>query len=400
MEKFRSVLLENNWFMETAVTFSEPYPEKIRQKNADITNNRYTEVETGIRLMENGDIRFRMYAPYAEKIDVEIEGDRGPTVALNKRPDGVFEGFLAFDTALQGEQICNFFVDNTLVICPTAPVIYVHNRLANFFDLPDQEMKEVFIENVPHGTLSRELYYSESLKRWMRCFVYLPTDYSADKTYPVLYLQHGNSGNETAWMYEGKVANLMDNLLAAERCRPFLIVMNDGMVRYPDEIEGKNEFRAFTDVLLSDCIPFIDGHFSTLNNKWGRAMAGLSMGSTQTAHVGFLHPEYFGYLGLFSGCMRGMATDEYYEEYPYLAVTRDLERFQKEYKLFFRGIGDQDPTWNNFLRDDRYLEKCGITELPSHHRFVYEGQVHSWGAWRRAFCDFSELVFKDEQKGK
>ncbi|MGN0593407.1 MAG: alpha/beta hydrolase-fold protein [Ruminococcus sp.] len=397
MRKFDPSLLKNNWFLENAISFSESYPEKIRQKNNNMTSQsvEYKNVETGIHILDNGDIRFRMYAPYAGSVDVEIEGDRGPTIALNLRDDGVFEGILPYSPSLIGEQLCNFYVDNTLVVCPTAPVVYLHNRLVNYCDIPDPEVTDVRIENVPHGSVSRELFYSKSLERWMRCFVYLPPEYNRDEKYPVLYLQHGNSGNETTWMYEGKLANMMDNMLARKESVPFIIVMNDGMVRYPSEIEGKNEFFAFTDMLLKDCIPYIDSRFSTKTDKWHRAMAGLSMGSTQTAHITFTHPELFGSIGLFSGCMRGMATDSQYENYEFLEITRHPEVFEKEFRLFFRGIGNLDPTWKNFLRDDGYLTAQGITALSCHRRYVYDGQVHSWGAWRRAFHDFAKQLFKE-----
>lgn len=100
-----------------------------------------------------------------------------------------------------------------------------------------------------------------------------------EKRYPVLYLQHGHGENETGWIEEGKVHFIMDNLIQAKEAKPFIIVMNNGMVQTKNA-EGKRivDHTIFPEYLIKDVIPYIDKKYRTIKNKDSRAMAGLSMG--------------------------------------------------------------------------------------------------------------------------
>ena len=83
---------------------------------------------------------------------------------------------------------------------------------------------------MPHGQLRENLYFSKSTNTTRRCFVYTPPDYDKDtsKRYPVLYLQHGGGEDETGWGSQGRANLIMDNLIAAGKAKPFIIVMDNG----------------------------------------------------------------------------------------------------------------------------------------------------------------------------
>ncbi len=127
-----------------------------------------------------------------------------------------------------------------------------------------------------------------------RAFVYTPPGYEKDKSkkYPVLYLQHGWGEDETAWSNQGHANLIMDNLIAAGKTKPFLIVMTYGMT---NEVKwGKiREFRIdpFQTVLTDELIPYVDANFRTLTNRDNRAMAGLSMGGMETKMITLNKPE-------------------------------------------------------------------------------------------------------------
>ena len=87
------------------------------------------------------------------------------------------------------------------------------------------------MRDVPHGSVTTEFYWSDALETWQRCLVYTPPMYHEGGEYPVLYLQHGAGENETSWIYNGRASHIMDNLIADGKAVPFIIVMNDGMVR-------------------------------------------------------------------------------------------------------------------------------------------------------------------------
>ena len=94
----------------------------------------------------------------------------------------------------------------------------------------------------------------------------------------------------------------MDNLIAEEKARPFIIVMTYGMT---NEIQfgGLRNFDIshFETVLVDELIPYIDANFRTLSDQPNRAMAGLSMGGMETKMITLRNLDTFSHIGLFSG---------------------------------------------------------------------------------------------------
>ena len=84
-------------------------------------------------------------------------------------------------------------------------------------------------QDVPHGHVSQQWYYSKVTGKWRHAFVYTPPDYdsAARKSYPVLYLLHGWGEDETGWYRQGHVDDILDNLIAAKKATPMIIVMDN-----------------------------------------------------------------------------------------------------------------------------------------------------------------------------
>ena len=68
--------------------------------------------------------------------------------------------------------------------------------------------------------------------------IYTPPDYDADpqKRYPVLYLQHGAGEDETGWSKQGHANFILDNLIAAGKAKPMIVVMDNGSVGGPRSV--------------------------------------------------------------------------------------------------------------------------------------------------------------------
>ena len=342
------------------------------------------DFESGVKVLSKRDILFWYYAPKAETVYVKIWDQE---VTLEKKGNGMFDGILPFREHFEGPHSFDFFVDGACVLSPYAPISWHRNRPVNYVDIPDPETEYIFIRNVPHGAITREIFWSETMDRWERCLVYTPPGYmNGTEYYPVLYLQHGATENEVTWEFNGRVSSIMDNLIAEEKAKPCIIVMNNGMLSRTGKLG-----EAFADLLLKDCIPFIEKTFRVRTDKWSRAMAGLSMGSVQTSQIGLMHPELFGYLGLFSGFLRWLMPDV--TEHPQLRALDDPGQFEKNYKVFFRSIGDCDSYFEGFAEDDVICREKGIEGCSNLYRKVYEGQRHEFGAWRRALYDFMQLIF-------
>lgn len=149
--------------------------------------------------------------------------------------------------------------------------------------------------------------------------MYTPPGYDTNTRtrYPVLYLQHGGGEDETGWVRQGHANFILDNLIAAGKTKPMLVVMAYGYAwrvghvnadltgkpfGSPEMMKAMQEMSsAFEDDLTQDLIPYIDANFRTIADRDHRAMAGLSMGGMQTFQVTFDHLDLFSYIGGFTG---------------------------------------------------------------------------------------------------
>lgn len=167
----------------------------------------------GTIIQENGDVLFRVYAPTAKTVEVNIK-IVSRNIALLKNSSGMFEGILPYDRMFCGPRAIDFIIDGLPVVYPYAPIYFCYSRAVNYVDIPDPDTEYIFINDVPHGSVSREIYYSKAIGEWEQCFIYTPPGYQKGGAYPVLYLQHGMTENETTWVYNGKLPYILDNLLA------------------------------------------------------------------------------------------------------------------------------------------------------------------------------------------
>lgn len=238
------------------------------------------------------------------------------------------------------------------------------------------------------GTICQERYTAHISQKEKCCYIYTPPGYGEmAESYPVLYLQHGYGENELGWIYQGKLAEIADQLIWEEKIRPMLIVTADGMMREEKEngdIAHRPEW--FTEELLRDIMPLVEKRYRVKPGKDNHALAGLSMGSLQTSMTVFTNIGLFGWVGLFSGFM-GNIFDGNNAHLAHLAEQADA--FNQQTRLFFRGMGGNDPFWESFQKDDALCEKYGIRCV----RKQYDG-AHTWNVWRQCIVDFLELLFR------
>lgn len=377
---------EDRGIRESVIAFSPQLPQRIDGR----------EVQTGALIQDNGDILFCYYAPGAESVEVETGRDR-PVIALQDRGDGVWEGTLPYDPLFAGPHAVQFRLNGIAVLDPYTPIWFAMNRPVNYIEVPDPETADFIAlkKHVPHGTVTREIFWSDTIGDFLRCFVYLPAGYEKGGEYPVLYLQHGATENETSWLYNGKAAYILDNLLYERKCVPFLVVMNDGMVKGPTD-KTIDSFDAIEQIITTDCRKYIEAHYRTKTDKWNRAIAGLSLGSMQASYIGMRHPELYGSIGVICGFMRRRDTYNTYELSTHLDAVRNSEKFMQDYRLFFRCEGDKERQLHEFLEDDAFCAQYGVDKMPGYHRILYPNQTHEWGVWRRALRDFAQLLFRAE----
>jgi enterochelin esterase-like enzyme len=355
-------------------------------------------LDTGVKVKENGDVEFGLYAPRAQAVNVVFGTRADRPLAMTKRDDGIWRAVLAYDPAFCGPKAFHFDVDGAPLLSPYCPQYYSHGMSIHYVDIPDPNTPFILMRDVPHGSVTSEFYWSDSLETWQRCLVYTPPGYEGGGQYPVLFLQHGGGENETSWIYNGRAAHIMDNLAAEGKIVPFIIVMTDGMVRGKGE-EGFSAGKAFERTLLDNCLPFIEKKYRVKADKWNRAIAGFSMGSMQASIIGLTNCDKFAYIGLLSGFMRRLGrnvdSDTSLETNPHLKLLEDKERFLSEIKLYYRGIGSDDLHIKAFYTDDDLCAARGYAQYPNITRRVVEHYPHDWAVLRILLHDFAQRIFKN-----
>jgi enterochelin esterase family protein len=269
---------------------------------------------------------------------------------------------------------------------------YVHDRVGvhSLMEVPGPEGAfQAYDAKIAHGAVSEVDYWSNSLGAMRRAVVYTPPGYmNGTAKYPVLYLVHGAGDSEEAWSRTGHANLILDNLIAAGKAKPMIVVMPNGHTPDRANADILNN-RDFGNDLLKDLVPYVEGHFRTLNTADARAMAGLSMGGVHTFNFGLTHPELFHAIGIFSsGLGIGGPGNDAIAKYE-AANDAALKRAAKDMKLVYYAIGSDDPFSGVLPATRAMFDKYGIK-----YSFHPSDGGHTWINWRRYLNEFAPLLFR------
>jgi len=155
--------------------------------------------------------------------------------------------------------------------------------------------------DIPHGQLTHERIYSETTKDLRGLNVYTPPSYreNPQKSYPVLYLLHGAGGDETRWVDVGLIDRVLDNWIASGAINELVVVVTSNRLGRDASLE---------DYFLKDIMPHVEKNYRVLTDNEYTAIAGFSMGGSQTFQLAFKHPERFGAACSLSGAIRSGAS--------------------------------------------------------------------------------------------
>ena len=284
-------------------------------------------------------------------------------------------------------------VDGAKVDYPNSSHYFGWGKWTSMIEIPDDQLDFYLPKDVPHGEVREHFYFSKTTKTTRKCLVYTPPGYDKNVKgkYPVLYLQHGAGESELGWTMQGKVNFILDNLIAEDKAKPFIVVMDNGYAPRPG-IEAEHQFNPggsdnlFADLVTKELIPMIDAQYRTMGDQKNRAIAGLSMGGGQALRIGFDHPELFGTVASFSGA--GGRTN-FDLETAYNGLFKDAAKFNQTYKLFFVGCGTLESMYPNVKGLFETLKDHGI-----HTAFSGPVGSHEWQVWRVNMYDFAQLIFK------
>ena len=321
---------------------------------------------------KDGKVSIRLYYPKAKNVVMMFQRKPVPMIK-----EGDYFTFSA--DWKDGIYPIALIVDGNMVIDPMLPIGYGHNQPFNYINLVDRN--SVFaVKDVPHGSVQSFLLKNSVTGKEDRIFVYIPAGYGDNNCeYDVLFLQHGFGENETAWLSEGRIDNICDNLIAEGDITPLLIVMANGMLYEEEDGIIHMMHHRFGEYLKNDIIPFIEKQYRCMDHY----MAGLSMGSIQTSITALEDPELFKGVGLFSGFLSDPISG--YRDH----LTPEKIHSLLNNAFLMRGIGDSDRFLPVFEKEDQLM---GSFE---HFRKIYHGE-HEWNVWREMIVDF--LLLREEKK--
>ncbi len=333
-------------------------------------------------------VTFRVNAPTAQKVQVMPGGNdnglgQGP-FDMVRDDKGVWT--VTIPPAVPGFHYYWLIVDGFPCNDPSTYTYFGWNKESSGIDVPDKSLDFYDVKDVPHGDVRMHWYYSKTTASWRRAYVYTPPDYDRNvkARYPVLYLQHGSGENERGWTAQGRANFILDNLIAAKKAQPMIIVMENGMVASkpgagataePGRQPRRNA--AFGEVVVNDLVPMIDASFRTLAGREQRAIAGLSMGAGQAVQIGLANLDKFAYIGSFSGGgPRGNI---------------DPAELKKKVRLFWMGAGTLEMgRMGSGKTTVETLSKAGVNAV----WFEAPGTSHEWQTWRKCLYDFAPRLFR------
>jgi enterochelin esterase-like enzyme len=338
----------------------------------------------------DGRVTFRLNAPNAKEVQLHCEGVPNSTM---QRAEG---GVWTFTTEpLEPDiYVYSFSVDGLHAIDPANPLLK-YNLLSTDSQVHVPGPKSLLweVNDVPHGELHQHFYRSAVAGDVRDFIVYTPPGYdpSAWKRYPVLYLLHGYSDDTSAWFAVGRANIILDNLIARGQAKPMIVVMplgygtmdivKAGWSRVRDPEMWQRNVDKFGEALLGEVMPQVEKAYHVSADRQSHAIAGLSMGGTESLVVGLNHLDRFAWVGAFSS---GGLNTNYMAQFPALDAGAN-----DKLRLLWIGCG----------KDDRLLESnrqfCNwLTSENVRYTWVESPGTHSFLVWRRDLGQFSQLLFQ------
>ena len=368
-------------------------------------------------------VTFRIYAPDAQKVELRSPGDipgiggRGVALPqLTKNSEGVWEG--TFGPVPAGAYRYVFVVNGLTVVDSRNPMTSQTNTTV--YSLAVVPGSDVFdTKNVAHGAVASVYYNSTALGGIRRAHVYTPPGYETSRDrYPVFYLLHGAGDVDDSWSSVGRAGFILDNLIAANKAKPMIVVMPAGHTNGagaalgakstlgPQEMPGIGSGPdPFVNDFMTDLMPYVEKTYRVLTDRQSRAIAGLSMGGNQTLNIAIPHLDKFAYVGVYSSGIissaRGAAPPpagtpappfgEAWEKQNLAAL--DNAANKRGLNLLWFGTGKDDFLLDTTKNTVALLKKHGFNPV-----FHESEGGHTWLNWRDYLSQFAPQLFQSADR--
>jgi enterochelin esterase-like enzyme len=334
-------------------------------------------------------VTFRFRAPNAHEVVLMLDG--ATPASMQKDDQGVWS---LTSVSLQPDFYgYSFVADGVSLIDPSNPLMKPNLlHTSSQVHVPGPVSLPWEVGDGPRGAVHHHFYKSGVVGDQRDFYVYTPPGYDpqARQSYPVLYLLHGYSDDASAWISVGRANVLLDNLIAQGKAKAMIIVMPLGYGApeivapeprgFAPELRKQN-FDRFSQALITEVIPQVEAAYRVSSDRNSRAIAGLSMGGSESLLTGLNNLDTFAWIGAFSS---GGLPEDFSTDFPGL----DAKTNDKLHVLWIAcGTDDRLIELNRKLRT--WLDSKGI-----HNTGIETPGMHAWMVWRRNLAGFAGLLFK------
>src|SRR5436189_2289290 len=359
-------------------TFSK-YPVAGAPAPSNIRNAAYPQILPDSRVI------FNIKAPEAKRVQIDL----GKKYDLIKDTAGFWK--VTTDSISEGFHYYTLLIDGVAVADPARESFYVMGRMASGIEIPFSGGAYYALRNVPHGDIRIKRYFSRVTNSWRQFYIYTPPAYDSavNTSYPVLYILYGGGEDERGWAIQGKTDLILDNLIAAQKAKPMLVVMMDGNLSGGGIAGfGERSLQLFERELKEAVMPAVEKNYRIAKGSGNTALAGLSMGGLQTLHAGVRNTDMFAYLGVFSSGW--WANQPALSNPQYEFMKNNASTINNNLKSFWIAMGG---------KEDIAYANCKIMlskfdELKIKYQYSEYPGGHTWPVWRNNLFNFAQVLFK------
>lgn len=347
----------------------------------------------------NKSVVFRYLAPRAKSVKLNAQFEKAPLLMVR---DTLGIWSITVDPIKPDIYPYSFNVDGVTVMDPANVSFFPNERFkASLVDIPDDPPLIHAIKDVPHGKVTYE-YYASADGITGSLLVYTPPGYEkyTSKKYPVFYLISGTTDTEETWFKVGRTNFILDNLIAEGKAIPMIVVMPYGNIaarkaeqtlapkpadpRGRESPEALSRAKDFENDLVRNVIPHVEKNYRTIANRESRAIGGFSRGGGQTLRTAFSNMDKFSWICCYSAYLSPQEMEQHYK-----SIYENSETTNKQLKLFWVSVGNEDFLYNSTLEFMDFLKKKGVN-----FKSLVTPGGHTWMNTKKYLTETAQLLFQ------
>jgi enterochelin esterase family protein len=346
----------------------------------------------------DGSITFRYYGEGAKSVAVNLDVDGRPT-PMTPGTDGIWS--LTTRPLTPEYYGYDLTVDGKIQLDPLNPdVRFNYQNLANQVMVPAHPSAPWELADIPHGRVDHQVFTSHVVKNLpadqSAYVIYTPPGYDQHRKggYPVLYLLHGWSDNETGWTEIGKAQYILDSLIHDGKAVPMIVVMplgygdlnfvtKDGSV-WKDPAQVSGNLRLYTESLLTEVMPAVASSYDIAKGRENHAIIGLSMGGLESLSIGLNHTDTFAWVG---GMSSAVINPDFDAMVP--GITGPESAKAAKLRLLWVACGTDDTLIKPNRAFVAWAKGKGLSPVA-----VETPGLHVWEVWRDNLVHFAPLLFR------